>query len=110
MSEHEPEPTLPDRMPWYFRHTCRFTTLAHARSLMRVRCCSTPLAACPTNYAAASPSYPRCGGGADELVEHVLLDCHSTHALQADERLSHLLRGPWHTYGRPSCAPRTSMH
>jgi hypothetical protein len=29
--EHKPEPAFPDRMPWYFRHTSRFATLAHAR-------------------------------------------------------------------------------
>jgi hypothetical protein len=34
---------------------------------------------------------PCCGGGADESVERVLLDCPSTHALQADERFSQLL-------------------
>jgi hypothetical protein len=104
--EHEPEPAFPDRMPWYFRHTSRFAMLAHARSLMQVRCCSTPLAACPTNYAAASPACPRCNGGEEESVEHVLLDCPATHAIRADERFSHLFMGPWPQVARL----RTFMH
>ena len=104
--EQEPEPAFPNRMPWYFRHTSRFSTLAHARSLMRVRCCSTPLAACPTNYAAASSACPRCGSGADESVEHVLFDCPSTDPLRADERFSHLFMGPWPLAARL----RTFMH
>jgi hypothetical protein len=104
--EHEPEPAFPDRMPWYFRHTSRFAMLAHARSLMQVRCCSTPLAACPTNYAAASLACPRCNGGEEESVEHVLLDCPATHAIRADERFSHLFMGPWPQVARL----RTFMH
>jgi hypothetical protein len=104
--EQYPELAFPDRMPWCLRHTSRFATLAHARSLMRLRCCSTPLAACPTNYAAASPACPRCGGGEDGSVEHVLLDCPSTHALRADERFSHLFMGPWPQVARL----RTFMH
>jgi hypothetical protein len=65
-----------------------------------------PLAACPTNYAAASPACPRCNGVEEESVEHVLLDCPATHAIRADERFSHLFMGPWPQVARL----RTFMH
>jgi hypothetical protein len=60
--EHEPEPAFPDRMPWYFRHTSRFATLAHARSLMQVRCCSTPLG---PPVGGPTPGLPRGAGGSN---------------------------------------------
>jgi hypothetical protein len=41
------EQGFPEKMPFYFRHTSRFNR-EHTRSLMRLRCCSDPFAACPS--------------------------------------------------------------
>ena len=81
-------------MPWYLRHTSRFHDLSHAKCLMRVRCCSTNLAACPTNHAAPHPTCMRCPLGEPETAEHVLLDCPHTAPYRASERFTPLFMGP----------------
>jgi hypothetical protein len=55
------EPGFPGEMPYYFRHTSRFRAHTHARALMRLRCCSTPLRGCPSLHAGEAPCshYPQ---------------------------------------------------
>ena len=76
--EHVYEPTFPKTMSWPFTHTSCYCCLSHARAMLRLRSCSTPLAACPTNRTATSRVCPRCALGVDQTAEHMLLDCPST--------------------------------
>lgn len=73
------EDGFPADMPYYFKHTSRFNTHAHARTLMRVRCVSYPLAACPTSFTSDKRCTHCHNSGAapapQETIEHVVFDC-----------------------------------
>ena len=72
-AEREVEEGFPPEMPYYFRHTSRFNDHKHARSLMRLRCCSTPFAACPTLHTGVPVECKRCPAAPPETAEHALL-------------------------------------
>ena len=91
--EFPPESAFPSTMPWYFRHTSRFPDLSYPRTLMRVRCGSTSLAGCPSNYSAHDTACPRCTTGAAETARHVFFECPSTAPLRADARYAQLFAG-----------------
>ena len=89
------EPGFPPEMPFYFRHTSRFNSHLHARALMRLRCCSTPFAACPTLHTGADPRCRHCAAAAGpESAEHALLDCPAYAGLRSDPRFAPLFAGP----------------
>ena len=91
----EAEPGFPASMPYYFRHTARFHNHEHARALMRLRCCSTPFAACPTRHAdrrQAPPVCTKCNAHVEETAEHALLDCPHYAHLRADPRFAPLFQ------------------
>ena len=84
----EPEESgFPRDMPYYFRHTARFKSLAHARALMRLRCCSAPFRACFTSFR-EEIACPRCA--VPETPEHVLLDCPAHDDLRSAPRFARL--------------------
>lgn len=74
---------FPPQMPYYFRHTSHFHRHTHAQALMRLRCCSTPFAACPSNHAQGPRACTRCDTQREETAEHVLLDCPAYAALRS---------------------------
>ena len=80
---------FPPQMPLYFRHTSAFRHHDHVRALMRVRCCSTPFAACPTLHTGAPTVCRHCPAAA-ESAAHVLLDCPAYAALRASAPFSSL--------------------
>ena len=86
----EPEESgFPDSMPCYFRHTARFNSHAHARALMRLRCCSAPCAACATSFREGT-TCRSCG--VPETPEHVLMDCPAHADLRAKPRFAPLFQ------------------
>ena len=89
-ADHVEEPGFPAEMPFYFRHTSLLTNHQHARSLMRLRCCSTPFAACPTLHTRAPTTCTRCAAARPETAEHALLDCPAYADLRTDERFAEL--------------------
>jgi hypothetical protein len=97
--EHAGTPGLPPTMPWYFRHTSRFAPTELARTLMRVRCLSTPFATCPTGDAPL-PVCTRCQTGEPATLQHALLDCPATAALRQLEPFVPLFMGPFPLAGR----------
>ena len=92
--EHVYEHAFPKTMSWPFRHTSRYRCLSHARAMVRLRCCSTPLAACPTNRSATLRVCPRCTLGVDQTAEHMLLDCPSTAPARASAHFAPLFTPP----------------
>ena len=93
-ADDSPEPGFPRRMPYYYRHTSLFRAHAHARALMRLRCCSDPFAASPTLHYDASPGCMRCAAAPPETAEHALLDCPSFSRLRAEPRFAALFASP----------------
>ena len=93
-ADDSPEPGFPRRMPYYYRHTSLFRAHAHARALMRLRCCSDPFAASPTLHYDASPGCMRCAAAPPETAEHALLDCRSFSRLRAEPRFAALFASP----------------
>jgi hypothetical protein len=97
------EPGFPDAMPCYFRHTSRFEH-QHARSLMRLRCCSDPFAASTTlHWGGPNDSGLQCVPPAPpKRPRNSLLDCPvSIASLRADARFASLFAQPL-----PAGAPR----
>lgn len=96
-SNHFQENGFPDDMPYYFRHTSRFYNHQHARALMRVRCVSTPFAACPSSFE-RDRSCRHCSqtGGAelppDESMEHLVFDCPDHDTVRAEPRFARLFQ------------------
>ena len=88
MDEHMGD-GYPATMPYYFRHTARFQNQAHARALMRLRCCSAPYAACATSHRGDSDC-TLCG--TPETPEHVLLDCPAHAELRSNPRYAPLFQ------------------
>ena len=93
-AEHRDEPGFPPEMPEYFRHTTRFNSAQAARALMRLRCCSTPFAACPTLHSGVDPVCTRCAAGVPETAEHALLDCPAYADLRDQPRYAPLFEAP----------------
>lgn len=97
-SNHFQENGFPDDMPYYFRHTARFYNHQHARALMRVRCVSTPFAACPSSFE-HDRSCRQCGRmdgtmpPPDEAIEHIIFDCPGYAAMRSDPRFACLFQG-----------------
>ena len=85
---------FPPQMPTYFRHTSSFRHQDHVRALMRVRCCSTPFAACPTLHTGAPSVCPHCPSRAAESAAHALLDCPAYADLRASSPFSTLFPTP----------------
>ena len=93
-TEREAESGFPSDMPYYFRHTSHFHNTLHARALMRVRCCSTPFAACPTLHTGAAALCPVCTLHTAETTEHALLDCPAYAPLRSDAQFAPLFTAP----------------
>ena len=93
-AEREVEEGFPPEMPYYFRHTSRFNHHEHARALMRLRCCSTPFAACPTLHTGAPVECRRCPAAPPETAEHALLDCPAYADLRESARFAPLFENP----------------
>ena len=108
--EHVYEPAFPKTMSWPFRHTSRYRCLSHARAMVRLRCCSTPLAACPTNRSATLRVCPRCTLGVDQTAEHMLLDCPSTAPARASAHFAPLFTPPLPPADRMRTLMRTGRH
>lgn len=88
--EEEPHCSgFPTSMPCYIRHTARFNSHAHARALMRLRCCSAPCAASATSFRDET-ACPHCG--VPETPEHVLLDCPAHNDLRLQPRFAPLFQ------------------
>jgi hypothetical protein len=84
-------------MPHYFRHPSSFHAHKHARALMRLRCCSTPFAACPSRQGGGPNGFAACAacaGGHPETAEHALLDCPAYADLRSDPHFSPLFATP----------------
>jgi hypothetical protein len=90
----EAEPGFLPHMPYYFRHPSSFHAHEHARALMRLRCCSTPFAACPSRHGGGPNTCMACTAGPPETAEHALLDCPAYAGLRSDPRFSPLFAAP----------------
>jgi hypothetical protein len=96
------EPGFPGGMSYYFRHTSRFRAHTHARVLMRLRCCSTPLRGCPSLHAGEVPC-SHCPQRQHETAHHVLFHSDATRRTCAAP-LPTLPFSPRSCLQHPSCA------
>lgn len=83
---------------------------ARARALIRLRCCSTPLAACPSNHKHKPRAPARCDAHADETAEHVLVGCPAYEAPRSKARFAPPFRLNTLIRTRATRAPLSHSH